>query len=183
MRLKTKRPLSRSRKEKKAEPFDLAGETDRFFDDSSLANGPPQIVIVCGPTATGKTRYRRQKYATGYVVLDAAEIFISLSRGKDIDFPSFLEGALDMIGTAVAKRAIRERRNIVTEVIGHEFEPFTQLIDAMTAIGYKVDLDAIAKDPIEAWKWNLQRSDDNISAFYTEKYHRKWLVEGASAGS
>ena len=44
-------------------------------------------------------------------------------------------------------------------------------------IAYKVDLDAVVKDPIEAWKWNLQRSDDNISAFYTEQYHRKWLID------
>lgn len=163
------------------EAFDIDAEVNRFFDDSSLSgDGQPQIVIVCGPTATGKTRYRREKYAKGYVVLDAADIFISLSRGKHIDFPSFLEEPMDIIGTAIAKRAIQERRNIVTEVIGHEADPFKRLIDAMTSIGYTIDLDAVVKDPIEAWKWNLQRSDDNISAFYAEQYHREWLIDAAA---
>ena len=87
-----------------------------------------------------------------------------------------------MIGTAVARRAIQERRNIVTEIIGHEFEPTKELIDAMLAIGYKVDLDAVVKDVVEAWEWNLKRSEDNISAFSTEHYHRKWLI-GAAAES
>lgn len=181
MRAKTKKSADRLRKKTKVVPFDVAEEADRFFDDSSLTNGAqPRIVIVCGPTATGKTRYRRQKYAKGYVVLDAGDIFISLSRGKYIDFPSFLKEPMEKIGAAVARRAIQERRNIVTEVIGHELEPLTLLIDSMTAAGYKVDLDAIDKDPIEAWKWNLQRSDDNISAFYSEKYHRKWLIRAAA---
>jgi hypothetical protein len=43
-----------------------------------------------------------------------------------------------------------------------------------------IDLDAVVKDPIEAWKWNLQRSDDNISAFYSEQYHREWLIDAAA---
>jgi hypothetical protein len=161
--------------------FDIANEVNRFFDDSSLSRGgPPQIAIVCGPTATGKTRHRRKKYAKGYVVVDAADIFISLSRGKYIHFPSFLEEPMDLIGAAIAKRAIQERRNIVTEIIGHVLEPFQGLIDAMLAIGYKVDLDAVIKDVVEAWEWNLKRSDDNISAFYTEQFHRKWLIEAAT---
>ena len=63
--------------------FDIADEVNRFFDDSSLSrDGPPQIAIVCGPTATGKTRHRRKKYAKGHVVVDAADIFISLKIDK-----------------------------------------------------------------------------------------------------
>ena len=95
--------------------FDTADEVNRFFDNSSLSgDGPPQFAVVCGPTASGKTRHRREKYANGYVVVDATDVFIRLSRGKYIDFPSFLEEPMDIIGTAIAKRAIQERRNIVT---------------------------------------------------------------------
>src|SRR5712691_2963554 len=99
---------NQKRKKTRAQAFDFTKETNRFFDKSSLpGDGSPQIVIVCGPTATGKTRYRRQKYASGYVVVDAADIFISLSRGEYIDFPSFLEQPMDTIGAAVAKRAMK----------------------------------------------------------------------------
>ncbi len=169
------------RQKAKAQAFDLTEEVNRFFDESSTpGDGQPQFALVLGSSATGKTRHRREKYASGYVVVDAADIFISLSCGKYIDFPSNLEEPMDIVGAAVARRAIQERRNIVTEIIGHEFEPTKELTDAMLAVGYKVDLDAIVKDPIEAWEWNLKRSDDNISAFYTERYHRKWLI-GAAA--
>lgn len=51
---------------------------------------------------------------------------------------------------------------------------------AIVATGHKVDLDAVVKDPMEAWEWNLKRSDDNISPYYTEHYHRKWLIVGAT---
>ena len=162
---------------------DIAVEVNRFFNDSSLANGAPlQFALVLGPIATGKTRHRREKYSQGYVVVDAADIFISLSRGQYIDFPSSLEEPLDIIGATVARRAIQERRHIVTEIIGHEEAPTHQLIDAIVAIGYKVNLDYIHKDVAEAWEWNVKRSDDNISAYYTEPFHRRWLI-GATAES
>lgn len=162
--------------------ININDEVNRFFDNSSLpGDGPPVFALVLGPTATGKTRHRRQKYPKGYVVVDAGDIFISLSRGKYIDFPSILEEQMETIGTSVARRAIRERRNIVTEIIGHEFAPTQQLIDSMLTIGYNVELDAIVKDPIEAWEWNLKRSNENISAYYTEQFHRKWLIDAAAA--
>ena len=161
--------------------FNLKAEADRFFDDSSLAQGvAPQFVLILGPVATGKTRFRRQKYEQGYVVVDAADVFINLSRGRYVDFPSGLEGTMDTIGATVARRAVRERRHIVTEIIGHEYGPTCQLIDAMLAIGYKIDVVYIHKDVAEAWKWNLSRSDSNISAYYTEPFHRKWLLDAAA---
>jgi type IV secretory pathway ATPase VirB11/archaellum biosynthesis ATPase len=59
--------------------FDPAAEIDRFFDDSSIATVEPhRAVIIAGGVASGKTTLRRAKYPTGYVVLDAAEIFLGL---------------------------------------------------------------------------------------------------------
>ena len=45
---------------------------------------------------------------------------------------------MDLIGRLVANRALSERRNIVTEIIGAEVEPVHQFIDALRSVGYSV---------------------------------------------
>lgn len=170
------------RRESAAPPtVNLLSEVDRLFDESSLAGASqPTLVVIMGPVATGKTRYRREHYRSGYVVLDAGDIFVRLSRGSYVEFPSLLEHPMDVIGSAVARRAVRERRHIVTEIIGAEAESAKDLIDAMLAGGYRTDVVYVHNDPAQSWEWNVNRSRDNISAYYAERYHRRWLV-GAAA--
>jgi hypothetical protein len=43
---------------------------------------------------------------------------------------------MDLIGRLVARRALSERRNIVTEIIGAEAEQQIQLIAALRSVGY-----------------------------------------------
>lgn len=154
-------------------------EVERFFDPSSLP-GPegPVFALIVGAVAVGKTRHRRANHASGYVVVDAGDIFISLSRGRYLDFPSTLEVPMEWIGTMVARRAVAENRSIVSEVTATASEPLMALIDAMTSIGYRVNVIAIEKDIAESWQWNLQRSRDNISSYYTEAFHLRWLLAG-----
>jgi hypothetical protein len=132
-----------------------------------------------GGPAGGKTTIRKQKYSTGYVLVDSAEIFLSLSRGYFFPFPDAFEEPMQMIGSLVADRAVSERRHIVTEIIGSDFEPTKALIDAMRAIGYQVDIQAITCDIEEAQRRNLSRGDDCISAYFAEPYQRAWLQEAA----
>src|SRR5262245_48505647 len=106
----------------------------------------PQFALVCGPVASGKSRFRREKYATGYVVVDAAAIFVSLAPDEVLDFPQALENELEEAGQAIASRAIAERRNIVTEIIGASLETLERIADAMRAVGYKVSADCISND-------------------------------------
>ena len=72
--------------------FGLMAEVERFFDPSSLpaAGEPPQFTLLLGPPATGKTRHRHEHFAHAWVVLDAADIFVSLVQGDVIDFPAHL---------------------------------------------------------------------------------------------
>jgi hypothetical protein len=63
--------------------IDLMTEIDRYFaDDSIPKDHRPRAVILAGATAVGKTTLRREKYSSGFVLLDAAEIFLSLCRGR-----------------------------------------------------------------------------------------------------
>jgi chloramphenicol 3-O-phosphotransferase len=160
--------------------WDLGKEIDRYFDASSVSNeGQPRIVLLLGGPAAGKTSRRKECYSTGYVLVDAADIFLNLTRGEAFEFPDGFEEPMDLIGRFVAHRAVLERRNIVTELIGSEFEPTRDLIDAMRAIGYVVCVEAITCDIEEAVRRNLARGDDNISCYYAEPYQRRWLQEAA----
>lgn len=162
--------------------FDLGDELDRYFDDSSRTlAGPPRIVIYLGGVASGKSTLRRKWHSSGHVLVDAAEIFRSLSRGLYYDFPGPFVGLMDMIGKGVARRAVAERRNIVTEMIGADYEATKKLFDAMTSIGYSVEAKAITCDVETAMRRNFARGDDNISAYYAESFQRTWLHGAATA--
>lgn len=158
----------------------IDAEVDRHFDASSLSHGEqPRIVILMGGPATGKTTIRRAQFSSGFVLVDAAEIFIQLSRGQYYDFPDGLELPMDAIGGSVADRAISERRHIVTELIGADFEAMKVLIESMRAIGYRVEVNAITCDLEEALRRNLARGEDNVSCYYAEPYQRRWLLDAA----
>ena len=161
--------------------MDITAEVDRLFDDSSLpADGQPVAVIITGGVATGKTTIRKEKYSTGYVLIDAADVFLSLSRGEYLPFPEAFEEPMDLIGRLIARRALSERRNIVTELIGAEAEPVRQLIDALRSIGYSVQGAVITCDVEEAVRRNATRGHDDISAYYAEPFQRAWIIDACN---
>jgi dephospho-CoA kinase len=157
---------------------DLNAETDRYFKpDSVPADGKPRLILIMGGPASGKTTLRREQYSTGFVLIDAAEIFNSLSRGGYYDFPDAFEEPMDLIGRLVASRAITERRNIVTEIIGSDFDVTTELIEAMRSVGYTIEVVSVTCDIEEAMKRNLARGEDNISSYFAEPFQRRWLID------
>ena len=77
---------------------DLEQLIEQRFDDSSVCSvEPPTFVLVMGGIAVGKTGIRRKKYSKGYVVVDAADIFLELCDGSYHDFPSIFEDELNVI--------------------------------------------------------------------------------------
>ena len=137
----------------------------------------PQFDFVVGGVCSGKSYFIKQKYTTGYKHIDAGEIFIELSKGKYYDFPSSLENQMNKIGSEFLNKAISEKANIVMELIGDDSNEISPLIDALKRIGYEVNLVGLDSEVETALERNKNRSDDNISAFYTQKYHFKWLKD------
>ena len=70
---------------------DLNAEVKSYFDVTSESKGKkPVLEIVMGCPAVGKTTLRKQKFSKGYVLVDAADVFIRLSKGQSLDFPDDL---------------------------------------------------------------------------------------------
>jgi hypothetical protein len=164
-------------------PVDILAEISHAFEDLPRPGGGTRTwVLFTGGVGAGKTTIRREKYAhSGYVTLDAAEIFIRLCRGRYVAFPPppeerDLAEALELIGYGIALRAVRERRNVVTELIGASSEPLETLIDGIRGAGYHCEVSYVHCDVQEAWKRNLARGDDNISAYYIEPFHHRWIL-------
>lgn len=161
---------------------DLAAEVERFFDDTSLPGGEaPRFVLLLGGVSSGKTWTRRRRYKRGFVIVDAAEIFISLSRGGYYDFPDGLAEPLHAIGALVALRAVGERRSIVTEMLATDRERFESVFRAMTALGYRAEVVWIECDPAEGARRNAARGDLDVSAAFCQDFHRRWLLAAAQA--
>lgn len=164
--------------------IDLNAEIDRLFDDSSLPSvDQPRAVILMGGVAAGKTQLRIKDYSRGFVLIDAAEMFHHLSRGDGmLDFPDAFAEPLELIGPMVAERAISERRHLVTEIIGDDVPTTMELIAALQAAGYKVEVVSVTCDRVEAYKRNLNRGD-NISAFYAGPFQTRWIVAGCRSAA
>jgi hypothetical protein len=139
------------------------------------------LVLIVGPVAAGKTTLRKETFKTGFVVVDAVEVFLQMSRGEYHAFPDAFLEPMDVFGRLVASRAIHERRNIVTELIGADLDELKGLIDTMTGVGYKVDVQFVHCDLETAVRRNLDRGDDAISAYYAGPFNVTWLMEAARA--
>jgi hypothetical protein len=151
---------------------------DKYAKNSDKAkhDAKPKFIV-----AVGKSTIRKKNFSKEYVSIDAGDIFINLSKGEYYDFPSHLEAQMDGIGSSLASKAINEKKNIVVELIGLNYDKeFKSLIELMLKIGYSVGVSQVNCDIKEAWKRNLSRGDDNISAAYTDGYHFKWFRDAGN---
>ena len=141
----------------------------------------PTLVLILGGPAAGKTRFRRERYSAGYVTIDAGEIFLLFPESKDCaEFPGPLEEELNMVGHDIAKKAIERRYDIVTEMIGEVPDDIAAVSVAMRKAGYRIQAECLTCDIAVALERNLQRGPDNISAYFTQHFHQKWLIAAAN---
>ena len=157
------------------EPIDTDLEIEKAFTNLTRAD-VPTFTLILGPVASGKTRYRRANYATGAVVLDAGDLCVSLARGPIPDeLPEYLLATMEIVGQAIARRAIRERHNLVVEMIGDQQDATLAVIEHMKTLGYKVDVRAMTVAPDESLRHNEQRGPNNFTAYFTQDFHLRWL--------
>ena len=160
-------------------PAQIETEVLKRLPSSARPTSEPTFIIILGPVCSGKTTLRRQKYDHGSVLVDAAQLFIDLG-GIDLDFPSSLEEPMEIIGAMVARIAVSEHMNIVTEVLGAKFEPVQELINAMRAAGYLIEIEGLEADLDTCLEREEGRTKDNISSYYAEQYQIRWLLAAAS---
>jgi hypothetical protein len=162
--------------------FDIPTEINRVFDSSSIpTEKQPRAVVLIGGVGTGKTSFRRSKYSRGYVLIDAGDIFLSLTRGEYLPFPGPLGQAVDALGQVIAERAISERRHIVTEIIGAENDLVEGLTNAMSGLDYQVEVALLTCAPEEAVRRNeLRNPEEGISAHYSETFQTEWLGQACA---
>ena len=161
--------------------FNIKDEVGRLFDESSKSPVQPTAVILMGGIASGKTTLRKQKYSRGYMLIDAGDIFLNLSRGEFLPFPEPLQDPMEIVGRAITQRALSERRHFVTEIIGADEQPTEQLTNSLGNIGYKLEVVVLTCSPDEAAKRNANRNiEESISAYYSEPLHRTWIIEAAA---
>jgi len=156
----------------------------------------PEFVIIMGGICSGKTTFRKEEYSNGYVNIDAGEIFIELSQGKCYDFPSHLEDEMNRLGVAIIKRCLKDRCNMVTEIIGSDEGLVKDLASTVHMFNYSVKLIHVQCEEDQAVKRLQKRNamlkklmkrknynsyNDNISAFFCEKYHLLWFQQAALA--
>jgi hypothetical protein len=161
--------------------FDLNKEVKKFFDDSSVpAGGEPMLVVLFGATCSGKTFVRKRDYSKGYVVVDAAEVFLNLCRGERFQFGTIFGKVIDAIGSYVTLRAMRERRNIVTELPVTENEELEAVCEAALSLDYRVNVLHVQCSLEDAQLRLLSRGADEISARQTQPYHLEWITRAAA---
>jgi hypothetical protein len=158
--------------------IDVGAELAHFLREDSRSEDP-EFVLIIGTGVCGKTRMRHAEFAEGFVNVDAGDIFRRIEGDRILNFPGDHRWAIDIIGSLAAQRAIRERRNIVTEVHYVESGIYIGLVEAMKSAGYKTRVMVIKLDIEEAWRCNLARGPHNISAYYTDEFNVKWLMEAA----
>jgi hypothetical protein len=159
---------------------DLPG--NRYFSDLSIcATGQPTATILMGGVAVGKTARRKQVYSDSYVLIDAAQIFLDLGAGDAEDFPGRFGSKLEGIGSFVSERALRERRNVVTEIIGDDLESTKALIDALKDTGYKVAVVGVTCDLETSIERSKKRTESFVSAYYAGPINARWILEAVKS--
>ncbi len=157
--------------------IDVEREVSRFFELPDLKpSDSPKAVLLVGPVCTGKTTLRNSDYSSGFVLLDAGEIFLNLTGSTEPRFPGSLEEKIMMIGRRIFIEATNRRYNLVTEVLGTDSDVLIAALEAIKAYGYVVEVVYVNADLDQCVKRQAERGDDNLSAYFTEGFHYTWIL-------
>lgn len=146
-------------------------EIARPFWEKGVSDNPPNFVILMGGVGVGKTTIRRQQFGNSYAHFDFGEIYIAVKKVMEKSDPKFIRYAV-IASDVIFKKIINDKKNIVIEIIGDSVDLITPVINKMREIGYKVSINGVTADPIEAYKRHLKavgEDKDYLSAFFTQE--------------
>jgi hypothetical protein len=153
-----------------------------LFLEKGISGNPPQLVILTGGVASGKTTLRRQKYADGYVNFEFGEICNVIKKEFGENEPR-LTNYIVLICDMILNESIETNKNIVIEIIGDNKEILDSIINKMKGVGYEVSIQFVFCDLVEAYKRHLKAvetdkdyqsvhfTDDATLSFFYRKFN------------
>jgi len=153
------------------EEYGRLGKIAKSFTEKGVSPDVPEFVILTGGIASGKTTARRKFFAEGYVNLDYWDIYLAVEKEFG-EGDSRLIGFVSLVGDMILYESIRARKNIVVEIVGSEESLFKSVMDAMKDIGYKLIMQIVICEPVQAYERHLnavENDRDYRSAYYTER--------------
>ncbi len=139
----------------------------------------PELVIIMGPVAGGKSSHIRENYVSaGYVWIDMARIFFDLQSQTGIKLNRRTQ-LINFIGVVTLDLALLEKRNIVIELVGDELERIDSLLEVMKANGYKTKITMINSANDGCFAGASPKKTEYMSSFYTEPFHLDWFERAA----
>jgi len=142
-----------------------------LFLEKGISGNPPQLVILTGGVASGKTTIRRQKYTDGYVNFEFGEICNVIKKEFGEKDPK-LTNYIVLICDSILNESIEAKKNIVIEIIGDNKEILDSIINKMKGVGYKISIQFIFCDPVIAYERHLKAVEtdkDYQSVHFTDE--------------
>lgn len=149
--------------------LELMKVADEFLQKGSI-DETPKFVIITGGIAVGKSTERKNKYNKGYVFIDAGAIYMKLTENETKKIER-AEEYCPIIGEMMITMAVKDKRNIVIELIGDKYEDLDKIIQEMTKRGYKINIEALIGDIADCYQRHLKQEKegrDDISSFHTQ---------------
>lgn len=146
-------------------------ELAKSFWGKGVSQNPPQLVILTGGVASGKTTIRKQKFNDGYVQFEYGDVYTAIKKAMKADEEKLLKYAF-FTSNLILNESLAAKKNIVTEIIGDNEALVSPIIDEMTKKGYKVSINYVHCDPAEAYKRHLKavkEDKDYWSAHFTQE--------------
>lgn len=146
-------------------------EIAKPFWEKGESQNPPQLVILTGGVASGKTTMRRQKFSDGYVQFEYGDVCTAIKKVMEAEEEKLLKYAF-FASNLILNESLAAKKNIVTEIIGDNEALISPIIDEMTKKGYKVSINYVHCDPAEAYKRHLKavkEDKDYWSAHFTQE--------------
>lgn len=143
----------------------------KSFCENAASENPPKFVIFTGGIGSGKTTIRKQECTSDYVHFEFGEILNAVKKEFGENNPKLIESA-SLASDLILQESLENKKNIVIEIIGDDYEQTTLIIDKMIEIGYKISIRNITCDPTEAYQRHLKaaKEDPNyLSAYFTQK--------------